>query len=360
MKLFRRLINFTAWCAVIAIATYFIIIPTISALQMPDDIRLTRAEVEHHQNVSPSLYVDGVYDKYAAVDDDGRMWVDLKLFGVIKIKRVMVDVLPYDKLLAGGLPVGFAAKTNGVVVLQDSGSYKRGDVITRLDGKAITSVSDMDAHLGGRSLGLWVKDETSGAGMLTYVNPENNNFAALGHNLADYETGANVSLRAGDVYACNVIGIDKSDNKSVGEYHVTLKKGFDGVQGSILSSNGRGVYGCFDDDSTLLKKCTEIYPVASRYSVKPGKAQILMSLDGTTIKSYDIEIVKARYQKKNQEKGLIIRITDKELLKETGGIVHGMSGSPIIQDGKLVGAVTHVMMGDVKMGYGVYIDFVLP
>ena len=360
MKVLRQLLNLAVWGTIIAAVTYFVAIPTVTALQMPDDIRLTREEIESRQSVSPNRYVDGVYDRAATVDDVGRTWVDLKLFGLVKVKRVMVDVMPYDRVLAGGVPVGFSAKTDGVIVLQDGGGYKKGDIITRLDGKNITSVEDLDRHLGGRSLGLWVKDETSGVGMLTYINPDNNNFAALGHKLVDFETGAGVNLRAGDVYACNVIGIEKSDNRKIGEYQVTLRKGTDGVQGSVLSSNSRGVFGCLNDNSILLKKCTDIYPVASRYSVKPGKAQVLMTLDGGTVQSYDIEIVKARYQKKQQEKGLIIRITDKELLKNTGGIVHGMSGSPIIQNGKLVGAVTHVMVGDVKMGYGIYIDFVMP
>ena len=359
MKFLRGFLNLAVWCAVGAAVAYLVVIPTVVALQMPDDIRLSRHEIEHRQKISPNRFIDGVYDKAQMVDDEGRTWVDLKLFGVIKVKRIMVDTLPYDRVIAGGMPIGFSAKTDGVIVLQDGGGYKRGDVITRLDGVPISSVEDLDAHLAGKSLGLWVKDETSGVGMLTYINPDNNNFAALGHKLIDFETGAGVNCRAGDVYMCNVIGIDASQGRKIGEYKVTLKKS-SGIQGSVLSSNSRGVFGCLNENSVFLQKCRDIYPVASRYSVKPGKAKVLMSLDGGEVRAFDIDIVKTRYQKKRAGKGLIVRVTDKELLEHAGGIVHGMSGSPIIQNGKLVGALTHVMVGNVTMGYGIYIDFVIP
>lgn len=327
---------------------------------MPDDIRLTRDEIEQRQYVSPNQFITGVYDRTAMVDDEPRAWIDLKLFGLINVKRIMVDVLPYERVLAGGVPVGFSAKTDGVIVLQDGRGFKRGDVISTLDGVTITSVEDLNAHLRGKSLGVWVKDETSGLGMLTYINPANNNFAALGHRLIDFETGASVNVRAGDVYTCNIIGIDKSDKRKVGEFKSTLRKGTDGVQGSVLSSNSHGVFGCLADDSRFLEQCKDLYPVASRYSVKPGKATILTSLDGENIREYNIEIIKTRYQKRRAGKGLVLRIIDKELLEQTGGIIHGMSGSPIIQNGRLVGALTHVMVGDVTKGYGIYIDFVLP
>jgi len=360
-------------CCVLTMAvTYLVVIPVTQSLQMPDDIKLTQEEITNKQRISPNQFVKGIYDKDAMVDDEGKAWVDLKLFGFIKVKRIKVDVLPFDRAIAGGVPVGFSAKTNGVIVLTggeshntENGSrkarYKRGDVITNMDGVPITSVEDFEKHLDGKNMGLWVKDETSGVGMLTYINPANNNFAALGHKLVDFETGAGVNCRAGHVYLCNVIGVEKCRARKIGELKSTLRKGNGSVQGSVLSSNSRGVFGCFNEDSEFMELCRDnVYPVGSRYSVRPGKATILAALDGENIEEYDIEIIKTRVQKREQNKGLILRITDKRLLEKTGGIIHGMSGSPIIQNGKLVGALTHVMVGDYTKGYGIYVDFMVP
>jgi stage IV sporulation protein B len=284
----------------------------------------------------------------------------LKLFGLFPLKRVSVDVLPYDKLVAGGIPVGFIAKTDGVVVLHDAHGYRRGEGITSIDSATITSVRDMERVLGSKRPGIWVKDDTSGVGTLTYVNPENNNFAALGHKLVDNETGADVNLRSGEVYTCNVLGVEPSKADKIGTLQSTLRKATHGVQGSVLSSNSRGVFGCLNSDSVILDWCKNVYPIASRYSVKPGKATILVALDGENVVEYDAQIVKTRYQKNNSGKGIILKITDPRLLEQAGGIVHGMSGSPIIQNGHFVGAVTHVIAGDVTRGYGIYIDFIVP
>jgi stage IV sporulation protein B len=360
VKFFKNALKLTIISALTVGVIYFVALPITLAALMPDDIRLSNEEVGQHQSISPNKFVKTDYDREIGVDDNNRTWIDLKLFGLIKIKRVMVDVLPFDSVYAGGMPIGFSAKTDGVVVLRDGKGYKRGDVITNLDSATITSVKDLERHLGAKRLGIWVKDDVNGVGTLTYINPENNNFAALGHKVVDFETGASVNVRSGDIYSCNVLSVEKSDTKTVGSYQSTLAKSR-GSQGSILSSNTHGVFGCLNDDGLVFKTCKKnCYPVASRYSVKPGKAKILTALNGKDIREYDIEIIKARYQKTEADKGIILRITDKELLATAGGIIHGMSGSPIIQNGHIVGALTHVIQGDVTRGFGIYIDFVMP
>jgi len=140
----------------------------------------------------------------------------------------------------------------------------------------------------------------------------------------------------------------------------TLRQGSSKKQGTVISSNQGGVFGCLFADSEILKEATKMYPVASRYSVRPGKAKLRTTIDEGAPQEYDIEIVKTHYQAKRATKSMVVRITDKELLAKTGGIVHGMSGSPIIQKGKVVGALTHVIVGDATKGYGIYIDFVIP
>ena len=360
MKFIKRALIVAIVCAGLAGAVYFVGIPVGAAAFMPDEIKLSRAEIENRTAVKPHNFVSGVYEDAVFTADETRTFIDFKLFGLIPIKRVIVDVMPYDRLYAGGVPVGFVAKTDGVVVLQDAKGYKRGDVITRIDGATVTGVGDLQRHMKGRQIGTFVKDDTTGVGTLTYVNPQNNNFAALGHKIVDFETGAMVNLRSGDVYACNVIGVEKSTKATVGTIESTLKKGTGGVQGSVLSSNNNGVFGCLHADSKIAEMCTKLYPVASRYSVKLGKATILSCLDGENIVEYDIVIQRAKYQRDKNGKGLIIKITDPRLIEKTGGIVHGMSGSPIIQNGHIVGAVTHVMTGDVTRGYGIYVDFLVP
>lgn len=372
--------------AIIGLAICFmVVIPVAAAVMMPNEIRLTESELANGQRIVLENFVHGKYDEVATVDGDNQTYVDLKLFGLFKIKRVKVDVLPFEKLIAGGIPIAFSAKTNGAIVLSDAKGLQKGDVITKINGELIQSVDDVSDTINVKNgeslemqyirkgkvhtcqveqtennLGLWLKDETSGIGMLTYINPDNNNFAALGHKITDHETGAVIDAKAGDVYQCNVVGIAKSDGRKVGELQGAMKKSF-GVQGSVLSSNSSGVYGCLDDTSRILQLCNgNVYPVASRYAVRPGKATVLMALDGENIKEYDIEIIKTRYQKNKQDKGMVLRMTDSRVLEKAGGIIHGMSGSPIIQNGKIVGALTHVMVGDSTKGYGIYIDFILP
>jgi stage IV sporulation protein B len=359
MKFVKRGLLIAILVSALGAVGYFVVYPSIDAYLAPAEIRLTRAEIEARCSVSPNHFVESEFERDVLTDDSDRTWVDYKLFGLIPIRRVKVDILPYDELVAGGVPVGFNAKTDGVVVLHDACGYKRGDVITSIDSASVTSVKDLERHLGERRLGIWVKDDTSGVGTLTYVNPANNNFAALGHKLVDAETGANVNLRSGEVFPCNLVGIERSTEKTVGSYQSTLRKSA-GAQGSVLSSNSRGVFGCLNADSMILDWCKQIYPVASRYSVKKGPATVLCALDGQNVQEFDAEIVKVRFQKHNSAKGIILKITDPRLLSSTGGIIHGMSGSPIIQNGHLVGAVTHVIAGDPKRGYGIYIDFVIP
>ena len=196
-------------------------------------------------------------------------------------------------------------------------------------------------------------------GVLTYVNLENNNFAALGHKVTDYETGTHIDIRGGDVFTTNIIGIDKSDRTRVGEFKSALRSS-NGKQGVVHTSNQGGVFGCLFADSQITKSANIIVPVTSRYGVRPGAAKLRTSLDGTTVEDFEIEIIKTSFQKTRNVKSMVIRVTDQTLLDRTGGIIHGMSGSPIIQNGNLVGALTHVILGDTTKGYGIYIDFVLP
>lgn len=367
------------------------VMPVVNALHIPGEIRLTEEEYRSAHILPSGAFVSQQNNYALTVSDTDEKYIDLKLFGLFKIKRIKVDVIPIENLAAGGLPIGFVAKSQGVIVVENAPEYrlKKGDIITKINGTDISSIDEFNQYLGmisGRHefniefsreskqmstrfevdmdaaghLGLWLKDETTGVGVMTYLNPENNNFAALGHELTDYETGATIDIREGDVYKAEIVGIEKSSGRRVGEFKSTLLHSYTGKQGTVSSSNSGGVFGCLYENSGLLQDSLQIYPVGSRYSVHPGKAKLRTSVDGENVREYDIEIVKTYYQPKKGIKSMIIRITDKELLSKSGGIIHGMSGSPIIQNGKLIGALTHVIVSDTTKGYGIYIDFVIP
>ena len=363
----------------VASCFYFVINPIATALSFDDEIRLTRAEFENQIDMQ-MRFISGRTNFDAMVSDTETKYIDLKLFGFIPIKRIKVEIMSVENLIAGGMPIGFIANSHGVIVVENAPKHglKQGDIIINVNGQDIESIEEFNKNVtnemsirfirGGKEMstrvsstgphGLWLKDESMGIGTLTYINPKNNNFSALGHQFVDHATGADVPIRGGNIYRTNLIGIEKSKGRHIGRFESTLRQGTDKRQGSLLSGSAFGIFGCLDVDSELLNG--KVYQVASRFSVKPGKAKLLTTVDGINAREFDIEIVKTHYQTKRDTKSMIVRITDKELLNATGGIVYGMSGSPIIQNGKIIGALTHVINSDTTKGYGIYIDFVVP
>jgi len=371
-----------------------IIVPLYATTAMPHEVRLTEQEFA---STSP-IYIP--YSRLfkqrtnfdSMVGEEDEKYIDIKLFGFLPVRRIKVENLVYEELYAGGQLVGFVAEIEGVLVAKDAPEYKlkKGDLVRRVGGNDIFSVKDFEGIVSqtksgtieveilrggsavvvnvpaGDSLGLWLKDETSGIGTLTYVVPGNNNFGALGHRLNDFETSTSVNVRGGGVYSTSILGINKSQGKKVGAFRALIKQGnnmsvrdvasLGDKKGDITGSSFSGVYGCFYDG--MIEGNSRL-PVSSRYNVRPGAAKLRTQICNEGVREFDIEIIKTRFQKNPNTKSMIVRVTDKELLEKTGGIVHGMSGSPIIQDGKIVGALTHVVMGDPSRGYGIYIDFML-
>jgi stage IV sporulation protein B len=201
---------------------------------------------------------------------------------------------------------------------------------------------------------LWVRDSTAGIGTLTFYEPETLNFGALGHGITDIDTGILMASSSGEILESSILGIKKGTQGSPGE----LKGVFiedEKRLGIIKMNTESGIYGTLTENGE--KKATKrLYPIGLRSEVQEGPAVILSNIDGNSVKEYDVEIERVSRQNVNGTKGMIIRITDESLLKATGGIVQGMSGSPIIQNGKLVGAVTHVLVNDPAKGYGIFIE----
>ena len=357
---------------VVAFGVYaLLIVPFVHGITAPDTIVLTPSEYAARAAVDPATVTSG--------DTDNPKYITVKLLGLIPIKKVLVDILPFDTILVGGTPLGICGQIDGVLVTADTADrvLQKGDVIKTVDGVRVQSCADFTAAIANKSKvdvtlvrngttlarhvnlsgDIGIRDTTNGVGMLTLINPENNQFSALGHQMADFETGTAVDLCGGAIHSVNTYGIVKTKGKQTGVLQSSIQQNT-AAQGSITQGTNFGVTGCLTADSEILAAADTTMPVATRYYVHPGKATLRTSLNGTTVEEFDCEILKTRYQKRRRTKSMVIRITDPRLLAATGGIVHGMSGSPIIQDGHLVGALTHALTHDPAKGYALYIDFI--
>ena len=215
----------------------------------------------------------------------------------------------------------------------------------------ITPVCTAD---GSVRLGAWIRDSMAGIGTMTYYDPESGSFGALGHGITDVDTAQLMSLGSGSIMETTVKAVKKGEKGEPGEL-----KGDFSVQrdvGTVTVNSDGGIFGTVSDADFPAR--SQAVPVAGAEEVKPGSAVILSTVSGEEIREYQVEIVKV-FRDADSTRNLLLRITDPELLQATGGIVQGMSGSPILQNGKLVGAVTHVMINDPTQGYGIFAENML-
>ncbi|MBQ7986130.1 MAG: SpoIVB peptidase [Clostridia bacterium] len=320
--------------------------------------------------------------------------VDAKLFNLIPIKSVDVSVVPKKYLIPSGESIGVKLYTDGVLVVgisdvtdnfgnisqpaKDAGIVV-GDRILAVGGKKVKNIDDFSDKIneagdvatleiarddrkfsveltpcyskesGNYKVGLWVRDSTAGIGTLTFYNPEDNTFAALGHGICDSDTKELMTVREGSINACRIRSVIKGEHGIAGE----LSGDFSGIEiGEITKNTHAGICGNAETIPQI-----EPIPIATRFEAKKGAAEILCDVDGAGPQSYEIEITKI--QKRQDGKNLVLKVTDDRLINKTGGIVQGMSGSPIIQNGKLLGAVTHVFVNDPTRGYGIFIENML-
>ncbi|MDP9749689.1 SpoIVB peptidase [Thermoanaerobacter pentosaceus] len=332
----------------------------------------------------------------------GTVNLDFKLFGIFPIKHISVDIVPPTKVVPGGQAIGVKLNTKGVLVVgysdimgEDSkiyspykqGKIQIGDIILEVNGKEIKRAEDITNianKLKGKALklkinrknhifytsicpvkskedkqyriGLWVRDHTAGIGTLTFYYPTTKIYGALGHAITDVDTGHMLSVENGEIMNSRITSIDQGRRSRPGELKGIFLEEVDTI-GNILKNTEFGIYGNMYRDFN-----NDLYgeiPIAYQSQIKEGPAKILATIDGTGIQEFDIEIIKKVYQETPSSKSMIIKIVDKNLLKKTGGIIQGMSGSPIIQNGKLVGAVTHVFVNDPTKGYAVYAEWMM-
>lgn len=306
------------------------------------------------------------------------------------------NVKETTSLIPGGENIAIEIKPKGVVVIGgydiniDKYKYnptidsdiKKGDLIYQVEDDAIDNINDMLSMLKKynskdsvcltilrnnkdikRNLklvktskantiktGLLVKERILGIGTMTFYDPETKIYGALGHKLIDNDFTNIADINTGTLLASKVNGINKSTVGNVGEILASVYENQE--LGTVFANTDYGIFGYYDtcpDKEALI--------MASHEQIKLGNANILTTLDDSGIKSYTIEITSLAKQNSISTKGISFKITDKDLISKTGGIVQGMSGSPIIQDGKIIGAVTHVLVDSVKKGYGIYIDY---
>ena len=215
----------------------------------------------------------------------------------------------------------------------------------------------LDPADGAYRLGAWVRDSTAGIGTLSFYDPESGAFGALGHAITDVDTGIVLPVGYGGIYESSVVDISKGKSGEPGEL---LGQFFDAETqlGEVTSNTDYGIFGTMNEE-VANPLYPDGLPVGTRADVHTGPAQLLTTLADGEVRAYDCEIVKLNDQSAPATRSMVIKVTDEELLQATGGIVQGMSGSPIVQDGKLVGAITHVFINDPTQGYGVYIEWML-
>lgn len=367
LKIFAVLLTLTATVLLVECNVYF-----------PGQIRVMNGEdVEVPDGFAYTFETSG------AIETDGSYDATVKLFGLIPVKDVRVSVLPEMSLVPGGKAVGIKMFTKGLICVGteklkgiDGESYniakaldiKETDMIISANGKILHTVEEF-ADIVARSegnpvtlavrrngedftkiatpvktedgykLGLWVRDSTAGIGTVTFTDSVSGGFGALGHPITDVDTGILMPVDKGTINSARITGVNKGGRGVPGELY-GIFSGADEDCGVILKNTDRGIYGTLLDTPVLNYK-NEPMPVASGSQVKTGKAEIYANIEDDKIEKFEIEISKImRYAP--DSKNMIVKVTDKRLLEKTGGIVQGMSGSPIIQDGKLVGAVTHV------------------
>lgn len=322
----------------------------------------------------------------------GQYEMKTSLFGAIPLKKIKVKVVDGQKVIPSGQVVGIYVETNGLLVIDTDGftgengvdhapsknKLYRGDYIKKIDGADVLSKKQFIEKINqsnGNSvtltvsrrskvlkikikpefsktdhmykIGAWIRDNTQGIGTMTYIKKDS--FGGLGHGIYDMDTGKLLKIKGGFLLTPQIYSIKKGKSGTPGEIVGSIEYKEENIIGSIKKNTEKGIYGTVSDTES------KAYEIGYRQDVKKGKAYILSNLTGS-MKKYEIRISKVVPSDTDVLKSMEIEVTDKRLLNLTNGIIQGMSGSPIIQDGKLIGAVTHVFVDDPTKGYAILME----
>lgn len=376
--------------------------------KIPENITLYQDE-EYEIGYLKGIEIDGdniekknsFFNKLVTIKANilGDLKLNLSALGFFN-KTITVSVLPKVEVIPGGDCIGVKLYSKGVLIIGESkiqgvdgnfykayeeGTFKAGDILLKINDYEIENSNEVETIIenikdkevtvtyerdgeektknitpikciddGKYKIGLWIRDGAMGVGTLTFYSPEYSKFAALGHGISDEDSKSLIKLENGSIYGANVLSVNKGRSEAPGEIKGYLDDGEE--IGTITVNSNNGIYGDINEYNTNIITRERI-PVSSRNEIEVGPATIQCTVDQSQeIKSYDIEIVKISNSVSNDSKGMIIKVTDEDLISKTGGIVQGMSGSPIIQKGKLVGAVTHVYVSQPTKGYAIFAD----
>ncbi|MDF2945759.1 MAG: SpoIVB peptidase 42 kDa isoform [Bacillales bacterium] len=354
--------------------------------------------------VSNNLYIsNGKDESVQATNGSKDSQLLLKIAGV-PVKKGSIKVLNNFKVIPGGQSIGIKMNSKGLLIVGfheivtqsgkispgEKAGLKKGDIITHInnskvenmedltpfivsagndgkplnlnlirDGKKITSrlIPVKDSNEDSYRIGLYIRDRAAGIGTLTFIHPESMKYGALGHVISDMDTRKPIVVEDGFIVRSSVTSINKGLNGNPGEKLARFSNETNAL-GNVEINSPFGVFGSLSD-SFDRNEYNKAIPITLSHQVKVGKAKILTVVDDEKIEEFDVEIISTVPQKFPATKGIVLKITDPRLLKKTGGIIQGMSGSPIIQNGKLIGAVTHVFVNDPTSGYGVHIEWML-
>ncbi len=393
MKKIIKIVNKTATALLTALLCFAVVAGAYTYI-IPDSLSCMSGETLPE-------YIGAVPDSGVAVSVSSsgapitRYTTEYRLLGIFPVKTVSVNVSRRTELYVGGMPFGVKFSTDGVMVVgygserQKSANpgyacgIRPADTIKSIDGKEIHDVAGLTSAVEnsyGRTMsftcsrsgeeytvsltpyfsssenkyksGLLVRDSGAGIGTVTYIVPNTNAFGGLGHGICDADTGALIPLERGNVTEVSVNGVVRGAVGAPGELRGSFRQK---KLGTLLSNSSCGVYGAF---SALPESHGELLTTACRTEVENGSAYIICTLDDSGPRKYSISISDIDRNAKGN-KCFTVKVTDPALLEKTGGIVQGMSGSPIIQNGRLIGAVTHVLINDPTSGYGIFIDNML-
>lgn len=393
----RKYRRFVLWCLGADLCAIALLGYRYMDRKVPDEIHVVKGQEENVGELLEHPLLS--FEDSIEVSGEGSYLMSCKLLGM-PFKDIKVIPSEDRDVLVSGSPVGIYMETRGVLIIDtgeiqsEGGStrepakniVKPGDYIvafneqeistkkdlmedlSRLDGEEVTlevkrkgetiplSLTPVKDTEGEYKLGIWVRDDTQGIGTLTFVDSQGN-YGALGHGISDVDTGELLSIKDGALYQAQILGIQKGSDGYPGELSGLIRYEPANILGSITTNTKNGIYGKFNGNIGGGPELKQV-PLGYKQEMEVGPASICCSVDGH-VKEYDAEITRIDMNHEDTNKSFVIHVTDPELLEATGGIVQGMSGSPVLQKGRFVGAVTHVFVQDSTSGYGIFAETML-
>ena len=367
---------------------------------IPDNIILLKGENLQIRNLPGIRFI---YTASTSNNNINTNNAEITLFENIYLKNISITTMEDMEVVPVGKIIGLKLYTNGVLIVgmseiedknnilnkpYENSDIEEGDTILKINEKEVenidilknivneskgenleltllrngnvitTSIKPIETNDNNYKLGLWVKDAATGVGTMTFYEPSSNSFAVLGHGITDSDTDSLINIDSGELVTSRIISVKKGEIDNPGEIKRKIEKKKN--IGSVTKNTQFGVYGVLNNFSELNIDTSKKVKVALRDEIKEGDAKILCALDNSNItKEYDIKIEKIYKDNEYNNKSMLIRVTDKELLNKTGGIIRGLSGAPIIQNEKFVGAITNVLVSNPEIGYAIFADLMI-